>query len=104
MIKFLLKEGDDMSKRIVTHLGIEYEVPEKFIESIEKNGVIFNNEYISYLFENSSPLSSKDLSFLIYLDIRNLKYIGSNGTLEELFILIKKGKLSRISKRYMTPH
>jgi hypothetical protein len=39
-----------MSKRIVTHLGIEYEVPEKFIESIEKNGVIFNNEYISYLF------------------------------------------------------
>lgn len=81
-----------MSKRIVTHLGIEYEVPEKFIESIEKNGVIFNNEYISYLFENSSPLSSKDLSFLIYLDIRNLKYIGSKGSLGRIVHLSKKGE------------
>ena len=93
MIKFLLKEGDDMSKKIVTHRGIKYEVPEKLIEDIEKNGITFNDEYVSYLFENSSPLSPKELSFLIYLDIRNRKYIGSNGSLGKIVRLNKKGEV-----------
>lgn len=81
----------DKKTSIIIYKGTEYEVRTTVLLELEKMGMQINDSYVEKILQNQSPFSNWSLSYLINIDLNNIKYIGSNSILGRIIKLDKKG-------------
>lgn len=83
----------EITKKTIVYRNTEYQVCEWVIKELNSIGLEFNDEYITSLLEQQSPIFPWSLTVLAHWDFLTRKFIGSNGLLGKIVQLDKEGNV-----------